>query len=383
MRALLVPMSAMAETSGPSSRCRLLAEGFRDANIETATCMAKDVNYSTIDGIYNYHLDTPMPFGLPEVIASRSFPVAQKLGITSKKTVNSFDEVLWFTGNLNHRYLKKSVESVRKAIHDFRPDALYSEFNISAIIASRIEQIPLYTTVSYPTQHEYAHRSDLAKGINMLLAEFGLPKIESALQLFDWADKSFCPSIRKLEPINKSNVYYCGTLKSKSMNESSLTRDKILVYMGSGTISPKKMINVISNAFSGSRYRVYIASAALKETTMDNIHIARRWDFDVMLDEAVLFINHGGQNSIVDGLLHKVPQIMVPGKVFERKYNALSVADNKAGISVPFKSFNPAYVRNTAEQVIASGEMSANAAVLGRELTNAGGINVITREIAL
>ena len=51
MKILLVPMAAMAETSGPSSRCRMLAEGFRDAGIETATCMAQDVNYKAIKGM--------------------------------------------------------------------------------------------------------------------------------------------------------------------------------------------------------------------------------------------------------------------------------------------------------------------------------------------
>ncbi|MCR4788272.1 MAG: hypothetical protein K5888_06790 [Lachnospiraceae bacterium] len=376
-------MSAMAETSGPSSRCRLLAEGFKKAGMETATCRAKDVNFAAIDGVYNYHLDTPMPFGLPKVIASRSFPIAQKLGITSKKTVNSFDEVLWFTGNLDHRYLKKSVDSVRKAIRDFRPDAVYSEFNISAIIASKIEQVPLYATVSYPTMYEYAHRTELAKSINMLLSEYGLQNVDSVLQLFDLADKSFCPSIKKLEPITKTNVFFCGALKSVSVSEQSSARDKILVYMGSGTISPKKMLNVIKNAFSESRYHVYIASASLKEAAEDNIHIAKRWDFGAMLDEAVLYINHGGQNSIVDGLLHKVPQIMVPGKVFERKYNAGSVAENKAGVVVNEKDFNAACIRDTAERIISSEEFSENAAALGRELIEAGGISVITKEILI
>lgn len=120
LRALIVPMAAMAETSGPSSRCRLLAEGFRNVGIKTAVCMAKDPNYKEISDIPNYYLDVPMPFGLPEFIASRTFPVAQKLGIVSKKAVNSFDQVLYFTGNLDYRYLTKSVASIRKAIREYK-----------------------------------------------------------------------------------------------------------------------------------------------------------------------------------------------------------------------------------------------------------------------
>ena len=123
MKILVVPMAAMAETAGPSSRCRQLVEGFRLAGIDVATCRAEDVNYKSIDGVQNYFLDIQMPMGLPKPIATRTFPIAQKLGITSKKTVNSFDQVLRFTGNLDYKYLKKSVESVRNAIQEYNPDA--------------------------------------------------------------------------------------------------------------------------------------------------------------------------------------------------------------------------------------------------------------------
>ena len=125
MKVLVVPMSAIAETAGPFSRCKKISEALAAENLEVATCIAEDVNYKKIEGINNYFLDIPMPFGLSKFIASRTFPIAQKLGITSRKTVNSFDQVLLFTGNLDYNYLKKSVESIRKAIKDFNPDIVY------------------------------------------------------------------------------------------------------------------------------------------------------------------------------------------------------------------------------------------------------------------
>ena len=84
---LIVPMAAMAETAGPSSRGKQLAEGLMSAGMNVATCRAEDVNYKNIDSVKNYFLDIPMPMGLPKPIATRTFPIAQKLGITSKKTV--------------------------------------------------------------------------------------------------------------------------------------------------------------------------------------------------------------------------------------------------------------------------------------------------------
>ena len=441
MRILLAPMAALAETAGPASRVRLLAEGFREAGIEVATCAAEDVNFREIEGVRNFFLDVPMPMGLPKMIATRTFPVAQKLGITARKTVTSFDQVLRFTGNLDYKYLRKSVESVRQAVQEFRPDAVYSEFNISAMIAARKEGLPLYATVSYPTQHTFACEPSLAKGLNRLLRELELPEVESALQLFDWADRAFCPSIRELEPMDREDVCYVGALKATTTgengsgaegmaqadgeastaqdsgedgcDEASATpagvdgrdevsatpagedgrgeasatagtgkkRNKVLVYMGNGTVSAKQTMQVVSRVFCGSGYEVYIASSYLPEGTTLNVHVAPRWDFDTLLDEAVLFINHGGQNSIMDGLIHGVPQIMVPGKVFERQYNAKSVMENKAGVSLSYRNFNVDKLSAIIEKVARSKKNRQNAAALGKKLMAGGGVKMVASEV--
>ena len=379
MRLLIVPMAAMAETSGPFSRCKLLAESAAAAGIDAATCIAEDVNYSEINGIKNYFLDVPAPLGMPEIIASKVFPVAQKLGITSRKTVKSFDEVLWFTGNSVYNYLVKSVASVRRAIRSFKPDIVYSEFSMPAMIAAKLENKKLFATVSYPTQPEYANTPRLAKGVNRYLKEKGLPQVNSVLELFDLADECFCPSIYELEPIEKENVTFCGALKKISTSER--LRNKIVVYMGNGTVSAAMTEKEISNAFSGSGYEVYIASKYLKANNKGNIHIASRWDFNELLDEAVLFINHGGQNSIVDGLLHGVPQMIAPGMVFERRYNAVSVAKNKAGIIIPHRQFKADFIRSKAEKAIASEMLRRKAAELGKKLSSQGGVEVILKHI--
>ncbi|SEG11401.1 Glycosyl transferase family 1 [Eubacterium ruminantium] len=380
-RGLIVPMSAMAETSGPSSRCKMIAEALQREEMDIATCMAEDVNFRSIDGINNYYLDIPMPLGLPAFIAMRVFPIAQKTGITSRKRVDSFDQVLFMTGNLNYKYLRKSVSSVRKAIRNHRADFVYSEFNISACIAAKKENVPLYCTVSFPTQHEYAHRSKYAKGLNKLLKEMQLPRVDSALQVFDWTDKSFCPSIRKFEPIDKENIYYCGALRENVASVmDKAARNKIVVYMGNGTISAKRMLKVIREAFKDSEHEVYIASSYLKKEDCGKLHVAPRWDFNKLLDEAVLFINHGGQNSMVDGLLHGVPQIVVPGKVFERKYNAACIMDNHAGMVIRQNNFNARIVRETAERIISNDKMYSVAKKIGNEFRDAGGLQTIICE---
>jgi len=94
-----------------------------------------------------------------------------------------------------------------------------------------------------------------------------------------------------------------------------------------------------------------------------------------------MFINHGGQNSISSGLIHGVPQIIVPGKIFERRSNAECVEENKAGVVVDYRDFNANYLRRSAETIINSSEIFVNAAVLGKKLSEAGGINTLVENI--
>ena len=379
MKVLIIPMAAMAETAGPGSRCKILAEAFCRAGMEVGTCMARDVNFAEIDDIRNYALDVPTPMGMPSITANLFFPLVQKLGITARKTVKSFDQVLFFTGNLDKRYLRRSVESIRAAIRDFRPDVVYSEFNVSAIIAAKLENVRLFTTVSFPTQKEYACEPKLAKGLNQLLAEWKLPATSSALELFEWADECFCPSVPELEPFEKKNVVFLGALKHHEMKKDG-KRDKIIVYMGNGTISASKMLKEVKAAFDRVPYQIYVASKSLEPMEAGNLHVAPRWDFNKLLDEAVLFLNHGGQNSMVDGLLHGVPQIMVPGKVFERQYNAKSLEKAGAGKMLSHEEFRGDVIRRLAEEIIASAEMRERACMMGEKMMQAGGVqNLVAR----
>lgn len=371
-KVLIVPMSAMAETAGTFSRTLLLVDALKKANIDVALCSAKDMNFKEIHGVKNYFLSVPMPLGLPKKLAVHTFPLATKLGITSRKQVNSFEEVLHLTGNTDYKYLKKSIDDIRKAIEDFQPDVIYSEFNISAIVAGRLEQKKIFVSASIPTQLEYSSTPKYAVGLNRILKEFHLPAVKSCLELFSWADKKFVPSCFELEPFQDKNVVFCGTWKQI---EPVLLgkRNNILVYMGNGTISQKKMIKVITQAFQNSNYQIYLAGMGLPKQNLNNIHIASHFDFQALLPEALLFINHGGQNSVIDGLIYGVPQIICAGKVFERRYNAKSVVKNGAGIEISFKEFSEEVLLSTSERILASQSYYDNALKLGKKLLSLGG----------
>lgn len=380
MKALVVPMSAMAETAGSFSRTVLLTDALKGANIDTAVCVAEDVNYQPIDNVKSYFLSTPMPLGLPGFIAKHTFPIAQKLGVTSRKSVNSFDDVLRLTGNTDYKYLKKSVSDIREAVRDFDPDAIYSEFNISAIIAGKIEKKKIFITASFPTQYEYANTSRYVGGLNKLLREYGIAPVKSCLELFSWADKKFVPSCYELEPFQDKNVILCGTWKQISPVVSE-NRNKVLVYMGNGTISQREMVKQVSAAFKNSTFSVYIAGKGLKRQHTDNIQTAPYFDFQKLLPQSVLYINHGGQNSVIDGLIYGVPQLICAGKVFERKYNAQSIVKIGAGLEISYEEFAGRNIKAAADKIISEEIYRSNALKIGKVLLSLGGTENIINSL--
>lgn len=377
MRILLVPMPAMAPTAGPFSRTQLLAGAFQARGFSVALCAAEDVNYRPIPGVPNYFLSVPTPFGLPEAIGLHAFSFAEKLGLPGKKPVRSFEEVLNFTGATAYSYFKKSVSEVRSAISAFQPDLVYSEFNLSAIVAAKAEGKPVFASYSYPAQPSYAASPQYARGVRRVLAELHQPPVRSALELFLRADVRIVPSIPELEPIDCENTYFVGPLKKVPEIPTAEQKNLILAYLGTGTVSKKQLLNEIFQAFSGSGLEVYLAGIEPECLPCPNIHTDWKFNFTALLPHAAVFLNHGGQNSIADGLLYGVPQLIYPGKVFERQYNAESIVKNKAGIQLAENELTGEKIREAVGVLTLDNSFRENSERLGKLLTFPGGPDAV------
>lgn len=81
----------------------------------------------------------------------------------------------------------------------------------------------------------------------------------------------------------------------------------------------------------------------------------------------------------MDALYHGIPQILCPGKVFERRYNAQSIAKNKAGLVLDTHCFEPPYIRGIMRTLLENKGYAKNAQILGKELTALGGADRVVQ----
>lgn len=373
MKILLAPLLCTIETSGPMQRAVALAETFLQAGHRVAFCTADNRNYRKVEGTEEHLAANPEPLGLPRPFGQMAVALAFHCGMLKRKEVTSFEFVLHMMGILHPGYFLKDVEFLRSIIQTFKPDIVYSEFRLPAIVAAKLEGVLLAGSCSYPGLPAYRCDPQYSEAVREKLRCLNLPNLDSILDLFSWQTVSFIASSPTLEPVKLDNPVHVGPFFDIPEPGSNNMRSKITVYMGNSAIRPHEMLRELRAVAARRQFDIYIASTTLHPAEEANLHIAPRFDFGKLLLESILFIHHGGQNSSMSGLLAGVPQLIFPGKVFERCFNADSIVQIGAGIRCVDSDFTAPRLDSMIDTIKNNNSFYSAARDCGRELRSLGG----------
>ena len=372
-------MLARSRMGGPWSRAQQIARAFLSRGHEVTLVWGDDGN--CVDPVAStFEIPVPSPLGLPEAIARYTFPLASRLGLMGRKPVHSFEEVLWLTGALDYRYSCVVVERLRELMRTWRPDVVYSEFNLAASIAARAEGIPCVGSGSQPTTASYASNPRKSVGIRRLLREMGTPAPASSLSILEGMARRFIPSCPTLEPRAGERAVYCGFLDEPPALTPT-PRDCALVYLGSGSVPAGVAVRAGRELAEVLSCDVYVAgvSEAVYTAGGREIRCAPRLNCAELLPRARVMVHHGGQNSSMDALAYEVPQVVVPGRVFERQFNAEAVERTRCGLSV--RAPKPAHIAEAARRLVDEPALTAGIRGVCDELSELGGTGRIVREV--
>ena len=373
-------MVARSRMGGPWSRAQRVARAFRDGGHEVSLAWGDDGNCSDPGGP-TLEIPVPSPLGLPEAIARHTFPLASRLGLMGRKPVHSFEEVLWLTGALDESYTRAAVDALRAHMRATRPDVVYSEFSLAAVIAARVEGIPCVGSASQPTTASSASNPRKSAGIRRLLREMGMPAPASSLTILEGMRRRFIPSCPTLEPHPGERAVYCGFLDEPPALPAK-KRDCALVYLGAGSVPAGVAVRAGRELAEALGCDVYVAGApeATEVSGGHTVTCAPRFNFSELLPGAQVFVYHGGQNSMMDALSYAVPQVIVPGRVFERQFNAEAVENARCGLTV--REPKPTLIARAARRIVVDEPALASGIQgLREELSSLGGTKRIVREV--
>ena len=372
-------MVARSRMGGPWSRAQRVARAFRDAGHEVVLAWGDDGNCAN-PVAPTLEIPVPSPLGLPEAIARHTFPLASRLGLMGRKPVRSFEEVLWLTGALDERYTRAAVDALRAHMRAICPDVVYSEFSLAAVIAARAEGIPCVGSGSQPTTPSYASNPRKSAGIRRLLREMGIPAPASSLTILEGMRHRFIPSCPTLEPRAGERAVYCGFLDEPPALTAT-PRDCALVYLGAGSVPEGVAVRAGRELAEALGCDVFLAGTpeASQVSGGHTVRCAPRFNFVDFLPRARVFVHHGGQNSMMDALSYEVPQVIVPGRVFERQFNAEAVENARCGLTL--REPKPALIARAARTLVDESAMASGIRGVRAELSSLGGAARIVREV--
>ena len=373
-------MVARSRMGGPWSRAKRVAHAFRDGGHEATLAWGDDGNCAN-PVAPTLEIPVPSPLGLPEAIARHTFPLASRLGLMGRKPVRSFEEVLWLTGALDKRYTRAAINTLRVHMRAARPDIVYSEFSLATVIAARAEGIPCVGSGSQPTTATYASDPRKSAGIRRLLREMGMPAPASSLTVLEGMGRRFIPSCPTLEPRAGERAVYCGFLDEPPALTAT-PRDCALVYLGAGSVPAGVAVRAGRELADALGCDVYVAGVpeAVHAVGDHEVTCAPRFDVAELLPRAQVFVHHGGQNSVMDALSYAVPQVLVPGRIFERRFNAEAVENARCGLTV--HAPKPALIARAARRIVVD-EPALTSGIRGlhAELSSLGGTKRIVCEV--
>ena len=372
-------MVARSQMGGPWSRAKRVARAFRDGGHEAVLAWGDDGN--CVNPVApTLEIPVPSPLGLPDAIARHTFPLASRLGLMGRKPVRSFEEVLWLTGALDERYTRVAVDALRAHMCAIRPDVVYSEFSLAAVIAARAEGILCVGSGSQPTTAAYASNPRKSAGIRRLLREMGMPAPASSLTILEGMRRRFIPSCPTLEPRAGERAVYCGFLDEPPAL-TGRPRDCALVYLGAGSVPASVAVRAGRELAEALGCDLYVAGVpeALHAVGDHEVACAPRFDVSELLPRARVFVHHGGQNSMMDSLSYEVPQVIVPGRVFERQFNAEAVENARCGLTV--LEPKPALIARAARTLVDERALTSGIRGVRAELCTLGGGARIVREV--
>ena len=208
----------------------------------------------------------------------------------------------------------------------------------------------------------------------------GMPAPASSLTVLEGMRRRFIPSCLTLEPRVGERAVYCGFL-DKPPAPTGKPRDCALVYLGAGSVHAGVAVRAGRELAEALGCDVYVAGVpeALHAVGDHEVACAPRFDFSELLPRARVFVHHGGQNSMMDALSNEVPQVIVPGRVFERQFNAEAVESARCGLTV--RASKPALIARAARALLDEPALTSGIRGVRAELSSLGGAARIVREV--
>jgi MGT family glycosyltransferase len=220
-----------------------------------------------------------------------------------------------------------------------------------------------------------------------IVQDFHLRKLQDINVISSSAETNIVFSSRYFQPYEEhfdDSYHYIGPVINIDRYEEPLnlsrSRDQKLIYIAVGTVYQANLgfLRDCIRAFADDRYVVILSvGRAVDPTVLEpiphNFTVAQFVPQLSILQEADVFITHGGMNSIAESVINGVPMIVVPNTL-EQSINASRVEQLQAGLYLEPERISIGLLQNSVEAVLADPSLIRGIERIRKSFLEAGGV---------
>ncbi len=394
MRLLIPLFSPATGTWGGLTRVIALADAALAAGHTVAFCAAGALAMNLQRRKYLvYPIPATTMLGLPAPLAHILERRSQQttLPVKSGRSIGNIWLVLTISGQARHRYLRHVVAAELHAVHAFQPDAIFTDLDPAAFLTARIARLPMaaaYADVMRTGIGSWPYRL-MQRAVSATLRFYHQPVLSASDLMFGPDVLKIIPSIPALDGTDPDRPDVCyvghllGTIEPGQTAAFQPETEKRYVfgYVGTGSIGVKRLREVLPPCFppDGSRICLIGAQSITQPEQIANVEFRPYVPAEAVLPVCDWTLCHGGQNTIIQSLLHGVPLLVIPGPIFERRFNAQKVVEAGAGLMAELDQVTVPWLQDVLDH---TEPYASRAAALGRQLRSYGGAPAAIAAIA-
>jgi len=391
---LLIPLFSPATgTWGGLTRVIAIAEAAKSIGHQVAFCASGYLEHALQSRDYKvYSMPPTTMMGLPTPVSRLLERRSQRVSIPVKpgKSIGNIWLVLWMSGYARANYLRRLTEAEIQAADAFRADRIFTDLDPGAFLTAVVTGIPLASAYAHIATHgsgTWAWKL-MQRATTKVLQSYGLPALSPDELCFNESVLKIIPSIPELDDSDSDlpDVRYVGHLIGPIQSAYAVDlqvedgRRCVFVYMGTGSVSLNILQNVLPKVFpSSSDWSCFVGAQSITTPyQLGAVEFRPYISAEELLPRCDWTICHGGQNTIIQSLLHGVPLIIFPGPIFERRYNARKIEVANAGIMGEVNQFTVEWLRAAFERHT---DCAFQAAGLRKRLRSYGGSSAAVEAI--
>lgn len=236
---------------------------------------------------------------------------------------------------------------------------------------------------------------DLRRQTGRLAREHGLRQPRELNVLSSSSELNIVFSSRYFQPYDEGfddSYLYIGPVIDTNRPDEPLVVNRQprqqLIYIAVGTVYQANLdfFHACLEAFAGEQYAVVMSigkatdPAALGDIPA-NFIVAQYVPQLSILEQADLFITHGGMNSINESVMARVPMIVVPNTL-EQAMNAARIEELRAGLYLEPERATAARLRAAVDQVLADPAVPRGLERIRTSFEEGGGVALAAEAIA-